>query len=108
VERLAPAECRVLTAYRSLLDVGGATPRRGVRVEDLQTRTEQVTGDVARVRATGGRLLGPTLRDSVDLGRAETGEVPYVVTIRQDGTWYPSLEFTVIDWMLNRAERERP
>ena len=36
------------------------------------------------------------------------GEAPYVVTIQQDGTWYPSLVFTVTDWMLNRAERERP
>jgi hypothetical protein len=31
-----------------------------------------------------------------------------VVTIQRDGTWYPSLVFTVTDWMLNRAEREHP
>jgi len=47
--------------------------------------------------------------DQVDLGRASTKEpAPYVVTIQRDGTWYPSLVFTVTDWMLNRAERERP
>jgi hypothetical protein len=35
-------------------------------------------------------------------------EAPYVVAIQRDGTWYPSLRFTAIDWMLTRAERERP
>jgi hypothetical protein len=30
------------------------------------------------------------------------------MTIQQDGTWYPSLVFTITDWMLTRAERERP
>jgi len=30
------------------------------------------------------------------------------VTIQRDGTWYPSLVFTVTDWMLTRTERERP
>jgi hypothetical protein len=111
VERLTPAECQVLTAYRSLLaGEGGTSPRRAVRVEGLQTRTEQVTGEVARVHATGGRLLGSLVGGAVDLRQAgEAGEqAPYVVAIRQGETWYPSLEFTAVDWMLNQAERERP
>jgi hypothetical protein len=45
----------------------------------------------------------------VPLDRAATkDQAPYVVTIQRDGTWYPSLVFTVTDWMLHRAERERP
>jgi hypothetical protein len=110
LERLAPAECRVLTAYQALLnDRGGTPPKRAVRVEGLQTVTEQVGDDVVRVRATAGRLLGPMLGEPLDLSRTSgSDEAPYVVTIRQDGTWYPSLEFTVIDSMLDRAERERP
>ena len=79
------------------------------RVEGLQTRTEEVADGVARVRAAAGRLTGTSRGESFDLERATAeGEAPYVVTIRQDGTWYPSLVFTVTDWMLNRAERERP
>jgi hypothetical protein len=111
LERLSPAERRVLAAYRPLLAHKGAMPGAGaVRIEGLQTRTERVTDDVAKVHATAGRLTG-------SLGGKETrtldeavakGEAPYVVTIRQDGTWYPSLVFTVTDWMLTRAERERP
>jgi hypothetical protein len=80
-----------------------------VRVEGLQTRTEQVTDGVARVRPTAGTLVGPGLNETLDLDRAATkDEAPYVVTIRRDGTWYPSLVFTFTDWMLTRAERERP
>jgi hypothetical protein len=81
-----------------------------VRIEGLQTRTEQVTEDVAKVHATAGRLagsLGGSKARTLDEAVAK-GEAPYVVTIRQDGTWYPSLVFTVTDWMLTRAERERP
>ena len=40
--------------------------------------------------------------------RPMVGQAPYVVTIQRDGTWYPSLVFTLTDWMLNRAEREHP
>jgi hypothetical protein len=110
VERLAPAECRVLTAYRSLLAGGsGTAPKRAVRVEGLETRTEQVSGEVARVHATAGRLVGAMFDEAIDLRQAGgAGEAPYVVAIRQGGTWYPSLEFTTVDWMLNQAERERP
>jgi len=80
-----------------------------VRVEGLQTRTEEVADGVARVRATAGRLTGGAVGRSLSLEEATAkGQAPYVVTIRRDGTWYPSLVFTVTDWMLNRAERERP
>ncbi|HSR28483.1 MAG TPA: hypothetical protein VLR51_08505 [Actinomycetes bacterium] len=110
LEQLSPAEQRVLAAYQPLLDRQGAMPPLGtVRVEGLQTRTEEVTAGVARVRATAGRLVGSGLPESLTLEEATAkGEAPYVVTIQQDGTWYPSLVFTVTDWMLNRAERERP
>jgi hypothetical protein len=108
IERLAPAECRVLTAYQPLLAGGNASPpKRAVRVEGLETRTEQVTDEVARVHATGGRLLGAMFDEVVDLGQAGEDR-PYVVAIRQGETWYPSLEFTAVDWMLEQAERERP
>jgi hypothetical protein len=107
---LSPAERRVLAAYQPLLERQGAMPPVGsVRVEGLQTRTEEVADGVARVRATAGQLTGGALGRSLSLEEATAkGQAPYVVTIRRDGTWYPSLVFTVTDWMLNRAERERP
>ena len=110
LEQLSPAERRVVAAYQPLLaHQGGATAPAAVHVEGLQTRTEQVTEDVARVRATAGRLAAGTGGGSVDLADADAKEpAPYVVTIRRDGTWYPSLVFTATDWMLHRAERERP
>jgi hypothetical protein len=110
LERLSPAEQGVLAAYGPLLDQKGATPSMGtVHVDGLKTRTEPVGDDVARVEATAGRLVGPMLRKSVPLDQAAAnGQAPSVVTIRRDGTWYPSLVFTATDWMLTRAERERP
>jgi hypothetical protein len=109
-ERLSPAERRVLGAYGSLLPAGSGKPAAGdLRVEGLQTRTEALGDDVVRVRATAGRLVGSLPDQTVDLDRVSAGgQAPYVVTIRRDGTWYPSLVFTVTDWMLTRAERERP
>jgi hypothetical protein len=111
LERLSPGERRVLAAYRPLLAHQGAVPKAGaVRIEGLKTRTEQVSDDVAKVHATAGRLagsLGGNQARTLDEAMAK-GEAPYVVTIRQGGTWYPSLVFTVTDWMLTRAERERP
>jgi hypothetical protein len=109
-ERLSPAERHVLDAYGSLLPGQGGKPAAGdVRVEGLQTRTEPLGDDVARVRATAGRLVGSLPDQTVDLGRTGAdGQAPYVVAIRRDGTWYPSLVFSVTDWMLTRAERERP
>ena len=60
-------------------------------------------------RLVVGLQLVRTGGESLDLGKAGAKEpAPYVVTIRRDGTWYPSLVFTATDWMLNRAERERP
>jgi hypothetical protein len=108
LDQLSPAERAVVAAYQPLLDHQGGMPAAGsLRVEGLQTRTEQVADGVARVRATAGRLTGlghPVALDQATAG----GQAPYVVTIRRDGTWYPSLVFTVTDWMLTRAERERP
>jgi hypothetical protein len=109
LEQLSPAERRVVAAYQPLLAHQRGSSTRGVRVEGLQTRTEQVADGVARVHATAGRLVGSMPGESHDLGRAAAGDqAPYVVTIRRDGTWYPSLVFTATDWMLHRAERERP
>jgi hypothetical protein len=110
LQQLSPAERRVVTAYQPLLaqQAGGASAP-AVHVEGLQTRTEQVADGVARVQATAGRVVAGTAGESFDLARTGTKEpAPYVVTIQRDGTWYPSLVFTVTDWMLNRAERERP
>jgi hypothetical protein len=108
--QFSPAERGVLAAYQPLLDHKGGMPAAGtVGVEGLQTRTEQVADGVARVRPTAGTLTGPGLGGTLDLADvAAKGEAPYVVTIRRDGTWYPSLVFTFTDWMLTRAERERP
>jgi hypothetical protein len=110
LERLSPAEQGVLAAYGPLLQRQGATPPMGtVRVEGLKTRTEPLGDDVARVEATAGRVVGPMLRRSVPLGQAAAkGQAPSLVTIRQDGTWYPSLVFTATDWMLTRAEGTHP
>jgi hypothetical protein len=110
LQQLSPAERRVVTAYQPLLaQQGGAASAPAVHVEGLQTRTEQVADGVVRVRATAGRVVEGTGGGSFDLARTGTKEpAPYVVTIQRDGTWYPSLVFTATDWMLNRAERERP
>jgi hypothetical protein len=110
LELLSPAERRVLAAYRPVLDRQGKMPQAGtVRVEGLQTRTEEVADGVARVRATAGRIAGGPSHESLRLEDAVAkGQAPYVVTIQRDGTWYPSLVFTLTDWMLNRAEREHP
>ena len=110
LEQLSPAERRVVAAYQPLLAKEHATSTgRSVRVEGLQTRTEQVADGVARVRATAGRLATGMPGETVDLGKATAkDQAPSVVTIQRDGTWYPSLVFTATDWMLNRAERERP
>jgi hypothetical protein len=110
LERLTPAERRVLAAYQPLLDHQGVPPGAGtVRVEGLETRTEQVADGVARVHATAGRLVGGKAGGTQTLDEAVArGQAPYLVAVRQDGTWYPSLVFTVTDWMLTRAERERP
>jgi hypothetical protein len=117
-DRLAPSERLVLRAYQrsapagamsQLTDLGGL----GLPVQGLTTRTEQIADGVARVHLTGGRLQRPPSHPGppIDLGQLhpDRGDPhPYVVTIQRDGTWYPSLVFTVTDWMLTRTERERP
>jgi hypothetical protein len=112
MQRLTPAERRILAAYQPALKAkaGPASAAPSVRVDDLQTRTEQVADGVARVEATSGRLVvGGMLDKSLPLDRPGAGEqAPYVIAIQRDGTWYPSLQFTVTDWMLTRTERERP
>jgi hypothetical protein len=109
LEQLSPAERRVAAAYQPLLARRQGSSPGGVRVEGLKTRTEQVADGVARVQPTAGRLVAPMPGESFDLGQATAkDEAPYVVTIQRDGTWYPSLVFTATDWMLHRAERERP
>jgi hypothetical protein len=110
LERLSPAEQGVLAAYGPLLQRQGATPPMGaVRVEGLKTRTEPLGDDVARVEATAGRVAGPMLQRSLPLDQAAAkGQAPSLVTIRQDGTWYPSLVFAATDWMLTRAEGTHP
>jgi hypothetical protein len=120
--RLAPDERRILAAYQRSAPAGEPNPltqldRLAYRLEGLQTRTEAVAGQVARVRLTAGRLVRPPSGyQAPDAPRSaelqdlapEPGTTPYVMTIQQDGTWYPSLVFTITDWMLTRAERERP
>src|SRR4030095_5474470 len=97
-------------AYRPLLaHQGGGASAPAVRVAGLQTRTERVADGVPRARPPAGRLVAGMGGDSVDLGRAGAKEpAPYVVTIQRDGTWYPSLVFTVTDWMLKRGGTEGP
>ena len=103
VDRLAPGERQVLRAYRQSAPAGAMDPltdpgKLGLSLKGLTTRSERVADGVARVHLGGGNLrqLGPEVTD------------PYVVTIQQDGTWYPSLVFTATDWMLTHTERERP
>jgi hypothetical protein len=103
LELLSPAERRVLAAYRPVLDRQGKMPQAGT------VRVEGVADGVARVRATAGRVTRGSLNESLRLeDMVAGGQAPYVVTIQRDGTWYPSLVFTLTDWMLNRAEREHP
>jgi hypothetical protein len=91
--------------------------RLGLSVQGLTTRTERIADGVARVHLTGGKVqrlpagAGAGTEPPIDLGQLDPdrgGPFPYVVTIQRDGTWYPSLVFTVTDWMLTRTERERP
>jgi hypothetical protein len=119
-DRLAPSERLVLRAYQRSAPAGAMGQlndlgRLGLSVKGLTTRTEPIADGVARVHLTGGKLqpLGPGTgtEPPVDLGKLhpERGDpYPYVVTIQRDGTWYPSLVFTVTDWMLTHTQRERP
>jgi hypothetical protein len=118
VDRLAPGERRVLRAYRQSAPAGARDHLQGLglSVKGLTTRTERVADGVARVHLTGGTVqrrpgsAGQGPKAPLDLGRPGAGRdvQPYLVTIERDGTWYPSLVFSVTDWMLTRTERERP
>ena len=119
-DRLAPSERLVLRAYQRSAPAGAAgqltdLSRLGLSVQGLTTRTERIADGVARVHLTGGKLqrlpAGAGTEPPIDLGQLDPQRgdpYPYVVTIQRDGTWYPSLVFTVTDWMLTRTERERP
>jgi hypothetical protein len=118
LDRLAPGERRVLRAYQRSAPAGAGDRlgELGLSVQGLTTRAERVADGVVRVHLTGGtvqRRPGGAGQDPgapFDLGRldADRDVEPYLVTIERDGTWYPSLVFTVTDWMLTRTERERP
>ena len=110
-ERLAPAERAVYDAYGQVLAAArGLALRPGqAKVSGLRVRDERVADGVVRVRLVGGRvdLRGlPGTPATVPLDRA--AETPYLVTIQRDGTWYPSLSFTITDWLLAHPQRERP
>jgi hypothetical protein len=118
-DRLAPSERLVLRAYQQSAPAGAASrltdlSKLGLSVKGLTTRTERIADGVARVHLTGGtlqRLPSGGGEPPIDLGQLDPdrgGPYPYVVSIQQDGTWYPSLVFTATDWMLTRTERERP
>ncbi len=121
-DRLAPSERLVLRAYQRSAPAGAMSQltdlsRLGLSVQGLTTRTERIADGVARVHLTGGKVqrlpagAGAGTEPPIDLGQLDPdqgGPFPYVVTIQRDGTWYPSLVFTVTDWMLTRTERERP
>jgi hypothetical protein len=118
-DRLAPSERLVLRAYQRSAPAGAMAgqltdlSKLGLSVQGLTTRTEPIADGVARVHLTGGRLqpLPAGTGPPIDLGQLDPAKgdpYPYVVTIQRDGTWYPSLVFTVTDWMLTRTERERP
>ena len=117
-DRLAPSERLVLRAYQQSAPAGAMgrltdLSKLGLSVQGLTTRTERIADGVARVHLTGGTLqrLPSGGEPPIDLGQLDPDKgdpYPYVVSIQQDGTWYPSLVFTATDWMLTRTERERP
>jgi hypothetical protein len=118
-DRLAPSERLVLRAYQRSAPAGATAgqltdlSKLGLSVQGLTTRTEPIADGVARVHLTGGKLqpLPSGAEPPIDLGKLDPDKgdpYPYVVAIQRDGTWYPSLVFTVTDWMLTRTERERP
>jgi hypothetical protein len=111
--RLAPSERRVFDAYARTLDAarpGLALGGASVHVSDLRVRTEPLADHLARVHLIGGRLELRGVPDAPGVVPLDAGgqDPPYVVTLERDGTWYPSLVFTVTDWLLAHAQRERP
>ena len=115
-DRLAPDEARVADAFRQpllqRLDPGksgmlfGQARRPHVRIDGLTTRSEQLADGVVKVHLTGGtvRVAG---KPPTPLGKGETKDLA-LVTIRQDGGWYPSLLGTAADAALAEAQRAHP
>jgi hypothetical protein len=93
--RLAPSERNAIDAYLpSVPSVAAADGMLGLRRLDRAAvggvgGAERVTDGVARVHLNGGQV------ESSDL-----------IAVRRDGTWYPSMVFTLTDLTLTRAERE--
>jgi Double zinc ribbon len=115
--RLAPDEARVADAFRQpllqRLDPGrsgmlfGRAGQPKVRVDGLTTRSEQLAEGVVKVHLTGGtvRVAG---KPPASLGDARQSKDLALVTIRQDGGWYPSLLGTAADAAVTEAERAHP
>jgi hypothetical protein len=115
LQRLVPDELAVLRTYATSLRQVRQATAGPVTVEGLTTRTERVSGEVTKVYLTGGRIRGPngevtTLPSlSSKLGATAGGErQPYVVAVEQNGSWYPSVLFTVTDYALTAAHQEQP
>jgi hypothetical protein len=116
-DRLAPDEARVADAFRQpllqRLDPGrsgmlfGQGGRPHVRIDGLTTRSEQLADGVVKVHLTGGtvRVAG---KPPASLGTGGETKDLALVTIRQDGGWYPSLLGTAVDAALAEAQRAHP
>ncbi|HEX9342258.1 MAG TPA: hypothetical protein VF995_01405 [Actinomycetota bacterium] len=113
LERLAPDERAVLHTYAGALRQLKRQPSEPITVEGLTTRTERVASDVTKVYLTGGRVRGPggevTPLTSLpnELGASSGERQPYAVAVEQNGSWYPSLLFTLTDYALSTAQREQ-
>jgi hypothetical protein len=115
-DRLAPDEARVADAYRQpLLDRLGLGkpgsplgPDRPVhfRIDGLTTRNEQVADGVVTVHLTGGTVR-VTGKPPVRISEAMT-EHAALVTVRQQGGWYPSLLGTAVNNAIAEAQRAHP
>ncbi len=96
-ERLVPEERNAFDAYLPSV-VGGVSTRdlqrllgsHGMTLHDatLEGRTEPVTAGVVKVYLRGD------------------APGPAVLVLERDGTWYPSMVFTVIDFTLTTVEQE--
>jgi len=112
LERLAPDERAVLHTYASAIQALKTKPSEPITVENLTTKTDKVAGDVAKVYLTGGQIRGPdgqaTALPNLPNTLGASGErQPYAVAVEQNGSWYPSLLFTLTDYALTSAQREQ-
>jgi hypothetical protein len=115
-DRLAPDEARAAAAFRQPLlqrlnpDKSGMLFGEGgkhqLRIDGLTTRSEQLADGVVKVHLTGGTVR-VTGKPPASIGE-HPGEDLALVTIRQDGGWYPSLLGTAADAALAEAERAHP